>query len=531
MLAGPGSGKTTVIVGRINYLLEQGISPESIAALTFTNAAAGELNRRTGKRILCSTFHSFFLRILNSIDSNQRIGIITFEEKKSIAQEFLHAFSANKEKISLDQLMSYLSDKRNLLEVDRELKQAFLSFYGKRKRELFKFDFDDIEAVFAEKLRQKELELMSVVGGFRYYIVDEAQDLNDVQYEILRKIAAPENNCFLVGDDDQSIYGFRGSNPRILRRFNEEFPGCQTYTLGTNYRCGSNIVNTTSAFIRHNKNRIEKSLVSGSRVPGRVCFYRYKNKAEECSQVARIVRDVLNREKDADIAILTRTHWDGEMIKETLSEYGISYTGKDNAERSSLLHVKRDLTSFFRVTLGIGDREDIFRIERILDLQSGEVLKIPEFFTPDLTLRYFVKVLGYEDFLKGMCKITNSSFSDSLSYLNRLEKAMVGIDDPKKVVDLIESLCESESETDAGRVFVDSFHGSKGREFDTVFLPGLVEGVVPGKNTDSDLALEEERRAFYVAMTRAKRLLFLSCYEENGGRKANKSRFLEEIHL
>ena len=101
----------------------------------------------------------------------------------------------------------------------------------------------------------------------------------------------------------------------------------------------------------------------------------------------------------------------------------------------------------------------------------------------------------------------------------------------KKVVDLIESLCESESETDTGRVFVDSFHGSKGREFDTVFLPGLVEGVVPGKNTDSDLALEEERRAFYVAMTRAKRLLFLSCYEENGGRKANKSRFLEEIHL
>ncbi|MBE5825653.1 MAG: ATP-dependent helicase [Butyrivibrio sp.] len=589
ILAGPGSGKTFVIVRRLQYLIEDcGIDPSSILVITFTKAAAIEMQYRFTKltdsaypEVSFGTFHSVFYRIIkdSSNGGNSKIEIATEKIKYEIIRDvmsfLLRQKTIGKEEYenALEQIPEIISEISRLKNMGEDplycsegvpLSHCFKDIYEGYNRKLMEFgkiDFDDMIARCYEILKSNRSILTKWQRRFEYILIDEYQDINRMQYKVVRLLAGDKNNLFVVGDDDQSIYGFRGSDPLIMLGFEKEFPG-QTpmvVNLNMNYRCGKEIINAALPVIEANTLRYKKQLTADdSNGPGKVIARRYESKDVQNLQIVDFLKkhmDELDR-----IAILYRTNSEAKALSQIL----ISNKIPTNLEEESKALFEEPCVvlcgAYISFACGGKKRGDFYRIMNqpmryiSRDCAKGETVKqkevveyykgnsarintVKKFFReinmlehlrPALAVRFIRKSIGIDKLFPGKDAVLDeflekaSDFEDMKQFLSWMES------EKEKTYD--EGAVKRKSTNKSGkRVKLLTMHGSKGLEFDIVWLPDLNEGIIPARSAVTLQEIEEERRMLYVAMTRAKQALIMSYVTGTKESPMMPTRFLRPI--
>ncbi|MBQ9030379.1 MAG: ATP-dependent helicase [Parasporobacterium sp.] len=592
--AGPGSGKTAVIVQRVRHLIRTGLcAPENILILTFTRAAAREmadryreLRRESGDDPVFGTFHSIFRQILQKEAGLNRLRIISAEERTELIRQELRRLGMETDDLTelTAQISNEISRLKNCPEnetpvqqsglppadsVPEDLRQIFRA-YTRRMQQEGLMDFDDILLQALERFRSDPWVLRRWQHSFRYLLVDEFQDLNRIQYESLKLLAAPENNLCVVGDEDQSIYGFRGSTPDIFRRFEADYPNCARIFLNINYRCAARILETASGLFRNDPSRSRPGILAGTDYPdSRVLLTSYADRDLQYRFVAELIRQYLESGiPGREIAILFRNRRDLVSAAGMLSENGISCSTDDPDHALSGHFITKDLLAYFRMASGTCSREDLLRIlnrpARFLPRYAVPAAKdgtpsdafleslqqsVKE--DPDLSFRvrllleqlrflsrmtsfagieYLLHAVGYRQFLEQRAREKGLDMASFERILETLKKSA-------RVLPSREAFCRRWDGTGqktapedllSGQVRLLTMHASKGLEFEAVFLPDLNKGVIPASSADP-ARQEEERRLLYVAMTRARRFLHLSCTQHVYGKQSPPSPFFREL--
>lgn len=582
VLAGPGSGKTAVITQRIRYLVEERhITPSDILTITFTKAAALEMKQRAcqicrgAENAVFGTFHSVFFQIIRSSSKFQNYSIMTEQQKLQILRPLLKGKKLDCVQMSsfCEQFLSDLSFYKNTgrereekagqkqaVQKQAEQKQAgqnqaeqiklheLRQAYEQCCRKRWLLDFDDI-LIYCHRLLMEDSGMRGRwQSRFRYILIDEFQDINDVQYQIIKLLSANYENLFVVGDDDQAIYSFRGADPSYMHRFLEDYPKSRQVNLNINYRCGDRILALAARSIAHNKYRFEKEIKAGNSGENRVIATCFQNRAEELSF---LTEEIMTHRNEGLTAILVRTNRMAEQVAEACFRRRIPYQMREKKQdfyaqkcvvevlsvirfvaegrnRSDFMafmnkpvrYINREMLQKETVDLWAlleECREDPEQYRIIQKLQQD--LAMVEMLDPFGAISYIRKVMQYDcclspgetgekekeilDELLERCREFHSHtafLAHIAAYRSKLEQEGVRMrsgTDPDK--------------TDQNPVRIMTYHGSKGLEFDTVFLPFLNSGDVPHGRNLSSMELEEERRLFYVAVTRAKKNLYLSC--------------------
>ena len=588
VLAGPGSGKTTVITHRTKYLIEEcGVNPSEILVITFTRAAAREMRERfellmegsdSGARVSFGTFHSVFFTILkyayrydaSSIArEDQRVGFmkeligkqdLDVEDENEFVSSILSEISAVKgEMVSLDHYYA----KNCSEEIFKELYKG----YEEKMRRANLIDFDDMLVMCYELFTEREDIRKAWQGRYRYILIDEFQDINRVQYEIVRMMAEPENNLFIVGDDDQSVYRFRGARPEIMLGFGNDYPESETVLLGMNYRSTKDIVETASRLISHNQKRYEKQ-IQASHGPGKpvvtVCC------KEPWEETERIVSEIQGYRKAGyqfrDIAVLFRTNMNPRLLVERLMEYNIPFTMKDVMPNLYEHWISRNILAYIKAAHGDLSRGNILQIinrpnryisrdfltdstvswealkscyqdkewmsERVERLEYD--LKMIKTMSPAAAVTYIRKAVGYDDYLKEYAGFRRMKPEELLDIPEQLLESASGYsameawyDHMREYGERLKKQAENQEKKAEG-ISLMTMHSSKGLEFKIVYIIDANEGVTPHRKAQLPADIEEERRMFYVAMTRAKERLHVYYVQERYGRRQEKSRFIGE---
>lgn len=573
ILAGPGSGKTFVIIQRICFLINQHyIPPEHILCLTFTKAAAFEMQRRyqneKKENVYFGTIHSICYHILKDSGEFRQYSIISELNKRKYMLHILEnkGFKEDDFWMATD-ILSAVSRKKNRLPyrmqelMERHLFEEIYIEYQKMLLERNLFDFDDMLEKCYCLLKRKESLLRKWQQQFKYILVDEFQDINMLQYEIIRLLAFPQNNLFVVGDDDQSIYGFRGALPDIMMRFVQDYPDAEQLFLTENYRSGNNITVFANQMISKNRNRLGKiflSKIAGGEV--RICYSASRREQEECL-IADIKR--LSSKACIESAVILRTnrevkqytallHKNGINVKENCKKYENLFQHeiakdmraflcfcKEGCKRFSFLKIMNKPEHFFseqaltedRVSCELlktyyqNNREMQNRVEKLF--KQYEKVSDMSFYA---AIRYFRKIIGYDSYLKEKAK-NNQEYETYMRIAEQLTHAMkqhTEAEDSDAFFERMESLysgCAKDTLKETG-ISVITMHVAKGMEFETVFLPDINEGVIPDRQCKSAEDLEEERRLLYVAITRAKQSLYIYYTRERG---RAPSRFIKEF--
>ena len=579
VLAGPGSGKTFTIIRRIQYLIQiHGVSPSMILVITFTKAAATEMQSRfcqtateTTGQPQFGTFHSIFFSIIQKHCHYKISDLVTPTQQRMFIKQVL--LNGNYElPIDLDtmeNLLSMISRYKNLGEeqweegllTPEQFRQLFLE-YQEQMDWHHKIDFDDMLVLCRKVLQKQEAICKSWQKRFSFILVDEFQDINPLQYEILQMLAGQEKNLFVVGDDDQAIYGFRGSKPEILLQFPVEYPDTAQVQLSCNYRSGNAIVEAAQQVILANQVRFSKEL-KANRTGGKVKLVTFETPKEEQEKILQYLKNAVARKEQC--AILCRTNRELLEWAKECEKLGISYQHKLRQKSLWEEPCGRDILAYLRLSTGRGNREDLLRIlnkpmrylsresvgaERIdfnsmirfyegkremqkrcrqLEQDLNKIGKMPAF----LAISDIYRRMGYERWMLEQCHDEKSR----ATLLQQLEECKKAAMQCKTVAELL-TFAEKEGKDNSSRgemKVVDSslslmtYHASKGLEFTTVFLPGLNEGKVPhGKNL-TPKEVEEERRMFYVAMTRAKENLYLTYLQSETQNTSRISSFLKPL--
>ena len=587
VLAGPGSGKTAVITQRIRYLVEERhITPSDILTITFTKAAALEMKQRAcqicrgAENAVFGTFHSVFFQIIRSSSKFQNYSIMTEQQKLQILRPLLKGKKLDCVQMSsfCEQFLSDLSFYKNTgrereekavqkqaVQKQAEQKQTAQEKAGQNQAEQMQLhelrqayeqccrkrwllDFDDI-LIYCYRLLMEDSGMRGRwQSRFRYILIDEFQDINDVQYQIIKLLSANYENLFVVGDDDQAIYSFRGADPSYMHRFLEDYPKSRQVNLNINYRCGDRILALASRSIAHNKYRFEKEIKAGNSGENRVIAACFQNRAEELSFLTEEIMTHLN---EGLTAILVRTNRMAEQVSEACFRRQIPYQMREKKQdfyaqkcvvevlsvirfvaegrnRSDFMafmnkpvrYINREMLQKETVDLWAlleECREDPEQYRIIQKLQQD--LAMVEMLDPFGAISYIRKVMQYD-----CCLSPGETGEKEKEILDELLERCREFHSHTAFLSHIaayRSKLEQESnrkqpEADQGNakrnpVRIMTYHGSKGLEFDTVFLPFLNSGDVPHGRNLSTMELEEERRLFYVAVTRAKKSLYLSC--------------------
>ena len=566
VLAGPGSGKTAVITQRIRYLVEERhITPSDILTITFTKAAALEMKQRAcqicrgAENAVFGTFHSVFFQIIRSSSKFQNYSIMTEQQKLQILRPLLKGKKLDCVQMSsfCEQFLSDLSfykntgrereEKAGQNQAEQmqlhELRQAYEQCCRKR----WLLDFDDI-LIYCHRLLTEDSGLRDRwENRFRYILIDEFQDINDVQYQIIKLLSANYENLFVVGDDDQAIYSFRGADPSYMHRFLEDYPKSRQVKLNINYRCGDRILALAARSIAHNKYRFEKEIKAGNSGENRVIATCFQNRAEELSF---LTEEIMTHRNEGLTAILVRTNRMAEQVSEACFRRQIPYQMREKKQdfyaqkcvvevlsvirfvaegrnRSDFMafmnkpvrYINREMLQKETVDLWAlleEYREDPEQYRIIQKLQQD--LAMVEMLDPFGAISYIRKVMQYD-----CCLSPGETGEKEKEILDELLERCREFHSHTAFLAHIaayRSKLEQESnrkqpEADQGNakrnpVQIMTYHGSKGLEFDTVFLPFLNSGDVPHGRNLSTMELEEERRLFYVAVTRAKKSLYLS---------------------
>ena len=586
-LAGPGSGKTTVITERTKYLIEkQGISPSEILVITFTKAASIEMRERFHNAmkgryapVTFGTFHAVFFTILKAAYHYTAENILREEEKYTILRDILEPMDLEiedekefllgvteeislikNERISLEHYYSSNCPEDVFRSIFREYQQALI-----RKRKL---DFDDMLVCTYELLKARPDICRGWQKRFRYILIDEFQDINQIQYDVIRMLALPERNLFAVGDDDQAIYGFRGADSELMLRFKKDFPDASQILLGVNYRSTSNIVTNSLKVIMHNTRRYEKELKAERK--GGPCLHiqEVKDVNEEAEYIAgEIEKSIRSGTKAEDIAVLFRTHTDARPVVEALLARKLPFEMKEHLPNLYEHFIAKDIQAYFRLAMKCAERQDLLQVmnrpKRYLSRDSlqgkrasFEILrdyyrdkdwmtdridqfewdvKMMEKMTPYAAITYLRKRVGYDEYLKEYCISRHLKITDLSEILSELEEAAKPYETMEEWFSHIEEYTEALKKREMGRntpekgIRLMTIHAAKGLEFDTVFVIQANEGRIPYKKAEKAEEIEEERRLFYVAMTRAKNRLVFSYVKIKGGEEILPSRFVDEL--
>ena len=585
VLAGPGSGKTFVITHRIKYLIEgPGINPAHILVVTFSRAAAKEMKDRFEK--LCKkspvtfgTFHSVFFNLLKTAYGFGSEQIASDELRYTLIKELIKRNSIENEDINT--LAGNLLNEIALVKQDNiSIKNyysnsissdTFKKIYSDYESELEargKLDFEDMLSLTYELLSERSDILKAVQNRYRYILVDEFQDINFLQYNIIKLIAGDKQNITVVGDDDQSIYRFRGARPEIMLGFERDFRNVKKVFLDINFRSSTQIVNASAKLISFNSKRFPKSFKAKNGDGAPVSLIEFKNPFLEVNSIIKDIKDYIKSGQDINsIAVLYRTNLSPILLIERLMRNNIPFTIRDAIPNLFDHWVAKDIISYIKLAINMGDKSDLLRIsnkpnryisrdslsssranietlfdyyddksymiKRIVELR--EHLRTIKNLKPATALRYIRNVVGYDEYIEEYCDMNGVESDDCYSILGDLENSaaeyntfndwFVHMDEYKD--ELIEARKKS-NENDKG-VRLMTFHSSKGLEFDIVYIIDVNEGSVPYKKAKGVDEIEEERRMFYVAMTRARKKLFICYCVENFGKSIGKSDFVIEL--
>lgn len=586
VLAGPGSGKTAVITLRTRNLIKKhGVDPSKILVITFTKAAANEMKERfnalmDGERVNVSfgTFHAVFFMILkyayrfsssNIADEQTRYGFVReilsyyrleYKDENEFIGNLLAEISMIKNsRIAVDNFYSSVCGEEIFRDIYRK--------YESRLRDSRLIDFDDMLSYTYELFTERPDILTLWQQKYEYILIDEFQDINRIQYEIIKMLAMPQNNLFIVGDDDQSIYRFRGSKPEIMLNFENDYPDAKRILLDTNYRCGKYIVETSLNLISHNKERFDKKIIASRTSDVPVSFVDFENRRDEN---LFLIRDIDKKMKSgasfSDFAVLFRTNTQPRQLIEQLMGYNIPFKTKDNIPNVYEHWIARDIFTYQRIAKGSRKRSDFLQImnrpkrylsrdslseptvafdewiklydeqpwmaERIEKLEFD--MKLMQRMNPYASINYIRKGIGYDDFLGEYAQYRSINKDDLYDILDEIQAGAKGYATFEEWYEHIENYTaemkqlakNKNSNPDA--VTLATLHSSKGLEFENVYIIDANEGIMPYKKAVLEKDIEEERRLFYVGMTRAKTNLSIYSVKSVNDKTAQTSRFVRE---
>ena len=617
VLAGPGSGKTTVITHRILHLIRQGVRPEDILVITFTKAAALEMESRfrklwleekmtrrlgdayeketghrpsfsaaedarsagslqdSGGQVTFGTFHSIFFFILRIRYQLSYKNIISEREQSQTLREITEALNID---CSYDQdflrlltgeISCFKGSGKLLSEFDSSLleKDQFTALMLQYQEHLGRrrlVDFDDMLLRCRQLFLDEPAELRRWQEKYHYILVDEFQDISPLQYEIVRMLAKPQDNLFIVGDDDQSIYAFRGSDPGIMLGFEHDYPDTTRITLSKNYRSREEIVSFSARVIARNEHRFPKEIEAVQGPGGRALRYRTSDTLQEYALVLKNIQEELRHGIAPErIAVLFRTQ---TLARPLISEFvrlQLPYTTRDHGRNLYDSMVAQDILAYIRLSLGTGTRRDFLRImnkpnrfisrdavqHRAMDFEKlrryyqnkrgmdiildrfVEDLKAIRGLPSEAAIIYICLRVGYMQFLEWYSHENHTGLENIHAIIDALELSARQQPDKRKWLEYVENYGEelkrsAERNQDGKGIRLMTYHGSKGLDFDVVHLIDATEGVTPYSKAVTQAQIEEERRAFYVACTRAKKELHIYFTENRYSKKCSPSRFL-----
>ncbi|WP_286312134.1 ATP-dependent helicase [Romboutsia ilealis] len=597
VLAGPGSGKTRVITYRIaNMVVNKNIKPTSILAISFTKASSIEMKNRAlalsndfrMNKVTYGTFHSVFFRILRYFE-NYNIESILDEKTKRIGLKSilkgLNIENADDDE-TIGQVINEISYVKNELMDRKDFKSEVLTndefikvynFYEEYKQQMNKIDFDDMLIKTYELLKYNKSALDRVRNVYRYILVDEFQDINKVQFEALKLIANPNNNIFVVGDEDQSIYGFRGSRPDFLLEFEEYFSNTTKVLLDINYRSKGEIIDIANRLIEKNTNRYEKVIKCGQGNGAKVNYVSPEDSEEEAVYIAKDIKDKVQEEytEYTDFAVIYRTNIQSRALVDVFMDMRIPFVVKDSIVTIYDHWAAQDILAYLRIGVNPNSNKDWIRIInkpfRYISKDNLNLIKDePDFINslinkcdlhpkqvktindldidisyvkglnPKNAISYIRTTLDYDRYILDYCANRKIKTNGLIEILNELESSATNFKTIQEYLDHIErvksELVDNKNNKETDGVIFTTMHSAKGLEFKNVYIIGANEGTIPHeKSYDIDDEekkndqIEEERRLMYVAITRAEENICISSPVNKYGKRVSKSRFVEDI--
>ena len=590
VLAGPGSGKTTVITHRIKNLIEKAeVRPENILVVTFTKAAAISMQKRfstlmnggKGQPVTFGTFHSVFYKILRKSRRYEATEILSERQKTDYIREIIGRYGISSNDIS-ELSQNIINDigniKGNMLNAQEYepsccKKEDFIKVYNAYNLELKKdgkMDFDDILRECYLLLCENHTILEQWRELYKYILIDEFQDINRIQMNIIELLASPLNNIFVVGDDDQPIYGFRGARPEIMIEFKDYYPEAELIVLDVNYRSTQSIINVAGRVIENNKTRLDKCAHANNDKDFQPDIRKFRNQVEELKFVVSKIKEYENQGISlSEMAILVRNNSQIQEISSFLKNRKIE--AESGKHRSNIYNgmVAKDILSYVRGALkfdGTYFNEDLIyvlnkpqryisrqvvlsvnmnisAVRRIYSKNNIDsflfhiemIRKLP----PQAALSYVRKGAGYEEYLRLYAIENNIPMSGLLKQLEQLVQECSKFNTLEQWINSIDSAQNSEGQNfgkkssgEGGtnnRINIMTMHGSKGLEFKAVFIVDANQGIIPTSKALRERDFEEERRLFYVAITRAIDYLNIYAVEERLGCPIEVSMFVEEM--
>ena len=593
VIAGAGSGKTKVLTTRIAHLIEEGVSPYQILAITFTNKAAKEMRDRLNVLVpdnnaFVGTFHSFGLRIIREnylalgldrnftiIDSDDVLSIIKkiLKEKGYDQKECAPSYIRNRISFIKNEMLSDAEiDKYLTSDAEKIAKEVYLE-YKKRLKQNNSVDFDDLLSLPVELFLKDAETLNRYQEKFRYILIDEYQDTNEVQYKLTKILAKKYQNIFVVGDPDQSIYMFRGANYRNILNFEKDYQNTKVIPLEENYRSTKMILDAANSVIKNNKERKEKNLRSNNGIGVKLKYLRSYDEKHEINLVLEEIKHLLGSGyQKKDIAIFYRTNAQARVIEEQFLKANIPYKVVGSYYFYSRKEIK-DLICYLRLISNPHDEISLRRVinvpkrkigastisnieakakelnvsmfdaidsgkefefkKLILELQKlSESLSLTELIDVVLDKSKMREELENDPSLESELRLDNLMEFKSITATFEEQTGSVNLEDFLEEISLIADITEHKDFEDV--VTLMTIHSAKGLEFDAVFLVGMEEGLFPHSNALMERdGIEEERRLCYVGITRARKLLYLTNAKRRmlyGKDNSNPpSRFIEEI--
>jgi DNA helicase-2/ATP-dependent DNA helicase PcrA len=590
VLAGPGSGKTTVITHRIKNLIEKGISPEKIMVVTFTKAATLHMQKKffsamEGKDwvkgsypVTFGTFHSIYYKILRLSYGYKGDNIITGRKQNDILREIILRKNIETENVFefIQNILSEISKvKGNMISLHNykakccKQEQFVLIFeeYEKALKAEGRIDFDDIILNCYKLFIERPDILKKWQKIFTYILIDEFQDINRIQYEVVKMLALPENNIFIVGDDDQSIYGFRGACPEIMSQFMTDFKKCRQIVMNINYRSTPEIVKVSEELIKNNRQRFEKNIISNNSHGRKVDVRQFRNQIEELDYMTQKMKQYMDEGiKPEEMVILVRNNSQIQAIENFLKNVSMEFSTKKSKNNLYKGKVGEDILSYVKAALSydkmpLRENEHLMKIlnkpERYISRQvignssvefkelmdmyshSREVLKnIKQLqfhfdmiarLNPAAAVIYIRNGTGYEKYLHQYAIEHKFNFSDLNKQIDAIYNDANRYDTLSRWVEMADDDSHDKIKDENEGINIMTMHGAKGLEYKVVFILEANQGIIPTSKALIEQDFEEERRVFYVALTRAAEVLCVYGIAQSLGCEMEMSMFTKEL--
>lgn len=584
VIAGPGSGKTTVLTHRVRYLIERyGVNPSDILVITFTKAAAEQmkfkfkgLSEGRSSAVTFGTFHAVFFTILKAAYNYSARCIITPQVQHEFVKDQIHRLELeyDDEKEAVDGVLSEISRvKGEAVNIDEYESrcippQSFRIIYMAYDDMLVRkhlIDFDDMIVQCRELLMQREDYRRAWQNKYKYILIDEFQDINKAQFDVVRILADEYRNLFVVGDDDQSIYGFRGSAPQIMLDFNKYYSDAVRIDMCINYRSTGNIVFASRAVAEENEHRYYKDITTYNSQGDTVSVYEFNSLNDEKAFLVSEIRRLIDTGIAADdIAVLSRTNVIGNMYMSRLESDGIPCCDYSVVHDIYEHWISKDILTYIRIALGSRERIDFLRIinkplryiSRSYITQPADInalkrgyegneqmskqveklvsdISMIRSMSPFAAVNYIRKGVGYDEYIRNYIYEHKADKEELYNVLDELAHRASQYMSLSQWLDGIAEYirqCDKDRQNNtADGVHMLTMHGSKGLEYKIVLVMDVCEGIIPYNKSILDEQIEEERRLFYVAMTRAKEKLYLLYPKQRYNKDTTRSRFIEEL--